>query len=532
MSVNVNIRTKKANLDFAKLQNDLATTHPNLATTTYEDGCEFFLDTISTREVSVANDENGYEVRITTLACREDYELFVETIRLVEQSTGGKVYYEDDDDELIKDVDAYFSEDWINSNLESDARVLTVLARDEHEIELYGPVCPFCVGSNLMQDLGITTETDWKEKSQKLIERFRYSQYARPKDARRTTTSMTIRSADADPNDEKAEKRLTVYQFNKYDMISYADYIALKARSYDSPLLLSYKDFMKIVPKQWERFDNFQYFTTPLTRKQFIELWEKAVPYALGKAPEVSINTKHDTDESDFIKAMMYADATFLKENTKKDELPPCMMHRDCPSGYYMPHIFHVIAKCEEIVFGQDSYAKEYMPVIHQMRTRANQVIEFWEQEIGLPHLDKIPYDQFSEYFLEFDKTNSLEDMTDYSKEEFEEGGNESQDIDLYYYAMVLNFNKVQKLLQSGANPDVEMIPADNEDVVICTIQDIFNKYYAAFQDIYARCRWYLESGEMVVDNNDLSNYLTCAAFSQMFKLISEERKKYLDTQA
>jgi hypothetical protein len=68
----------------------------------------------------------------------------------------GEVYYEDDDDERIENVKAFFGSEWIEKQMEADTSMLLTIIlgkhvnisspNDSHEIGLFGPVCQFYLG--------------------------------------------------------------------------------------------------------------------------------------------------------------------------------------------------------------------------------------------------------------------------------------------------------------------------------------------------------------------------------------------------
>jgi len=84
MSINVNIRTPKRepdNMNFAKALANIG--HHIIVI--YQDEETLFLGEHleSTRGVSISTEEDGYEVRITTLATKADYVLFRDSIKVV-----------------------------------------------------------------------------------------------------------------------------------------------------------------------------------------------------------------------------------------------------------------------------------------------------------------------------------------------------------------------------------------------------------------------------------------------------------------
>ena len=109
MSINVKVRTKKKDLDYNRVIYSLTDgTYQLVVNLMQPEICQFYRHRISTRPIDISLEDNGYDIRITILACREDYELFAKTIDLVQKMVDGEVYYEDDDDERIENVKAFF----------------------------------------------------------------------------------------------------------------------------------------------------------------------------------------------------------------------------------------------------------------------------------------------------------------------------------------------------------------------------------------------------------------------------------------
>ena len=539
MSTTVRIKTRQKKLDiervFLLLAND---GYKLIAKFIKNDICEFYQHKLSTRPINISKEDDGYEVRITTLACREDYELFAKVALVVEQETAGKVFCEDDD-EQITDVLQYFNAKWIDRQMKSDFSIATTLILGKyvddsepdkkHEVGLYGPICMFYLGEDLFNNLGITLNTNWNVGSNKLIERFRYSQYSRPHDIRRTTTSMVIKINNM-PEDDENKKYITVYSQNAYDMISRTDYFALNGGK-EKVLLLDYNNFMNIVPEQWERFDNCQYFTSPLSDKQFKEFWDRAKKYSIDPPEDLDIDYKSEESFGTLMaRAWFYADVNYVREHTSLEDLPPCVKEEECDAGYTMPPIFYAIAKCQEIIFDSDSYAEEYMPVVLEMRNRSKAMVEFWEKERNISKLKSIPFNLFSDMFYIPDDDATIEDVTEYSPNEFRAAGFSNSNLILYISSLKFDFKKVKELLKTGVDPDIEMYPKSNDEHIICTSQEMLDEGYAAFQYIYAKYRWFIDTGEMVMNYSDFSRLFSCAAHKQMYELLKEERKKYLKT--
>ncbi len=539
MSVNVRIRTNYRSLDFEQVVRQLAAEGYGLIVRFINpEICEFYQHQLSTRPIDLSLEDNGYEVRITTLACREDYELFAKTIAIVREQTNGHVYYEDDDDGYVDDVTAFFDSEWIESQMKGDAKLINTFVLGEHvndpapermhEVGLYGPVGMFYVGENLLGELGININSDWHEISEKLIGKFRYSQYARPSDIRRTTTSMAISFSDDDSDDEDngMNNKLTYYRQNCYDMISRTDYFALIAHD-EKSFVIKYEDFMKIVPQQWERFDNCQYFTSPLTDKQFKDFWDRAREYRLGQnAEELEYNEKDDQAFGlKMAKAWFFADADYVRGRIKKQDLPPCANAEPKPGD--VPPVFYAIAKCQEIIFGSDSYSPEYIPVVSEMRKRTKAMLDFWEKEMGIPEWDSIPFREFSDMFDVPEEDATVADVMEAEAEDFREAGFSNSDLLLYMGAVKFDFKRVLDRIRAGADPDLELHPASDKQHVFCATYDMQSKAYSDFQYLYALYKWYIDTGEMVMGVSDCGRIISCAAHMKMYAFMNEHRQSF-----
>lgn len=243
--------------------------------------CQFFLNNLSTRPIDITKENEGWEVSITSCATEDDYILFSRSIEAMKQATGGTVVNEDD--EPVESPLVYYGDVWRENQMKSDYNVIIAMSYHQREdgqysdIELFGPVCNFCIGVRLLNDLGITKDTDWKVGSETLLNRFRYSQYGRPQDIRRSSTNLQLTTSEGE------KKTVTIYCKNEYDVISSADFImiSLDSKHINEGLLVKYEDFMSIAPTEWERFDNKQYFTTDLTDTEFNDFYNRAKPFNL-----------------------------------------------------------------------------------------------------------------------------------------------------------------------------------------------------------------------------------------------------------
>ena len=535
MSISVDVRSKQKDLDFNHVLNSLADEGYQLIEKCLQpEICEYYQHRISTRPIDISLEDNGYEIRITTLACREDYELFAKTIDLVQKMVDGDIYY---DDSRIENAKTFFDSEWIEKQMEIDANILLTLilgehvntnsSNDSHEVGLFGPVCQFYLGENLLKGLNIDFHTDRKEASDKIIEHFRYSQYSRPQDIRRTTTSITINVDDKTEKVSDISDRLTFYKQNAYDMISRADYFMLVAHD-EKPLLLEYDDFMKVAPEQWERFDNCQFFTTPLSDKQFKDFWDRAREYSIDKpASELEYDEISDSQKGRrMTEALIFADLDYMRNHISVQNLPPCAKMEPSKDG--APPVFYAIAKCQEIIFGSDDYAEEYMPVVMEMRKRAKTMVDFWEKEMGIPEWKSIPFLKFSDMFYIPDEGDTITEVMGFEPKDFREAGFENADLLLYMAAVKLDFKNVQNRIKVGIDPNLNIYPASDNDYAFCASEDTKSISYSDFKYLYALYRWYIETGVMVSQVSDCGVIIHCAAYLTMYEFMKEHHNKYL----
>ncbi len=281
MSVSVQIITENKDIDFSKFLISFAKRGYRIVSRLSDDNdfCQFYLQNESTRTIDISKEDYGYEVRITTFANFCDYKLFSETLQSLAETSAGKTYYEET---LVDNIAIFFDHEWIMNQIESDYTCVFALVNHSSnnntngsEIKLFGPNSTFCIGKLLFEKLNIDKNTPIHIGHKAIIDKMLYSQYSRPSDIRRTSTSLVIQGENGEE-----DKTVTIYAKNDFDMISKADIMALKVND-NSFIFLEYADFMKIVPSSWELFDNSQYFTQDLSEEEWYELIKQAKEYEL-----------------------------------------------------------------------------------------------------------------------------------------------------------------------------------------------------------------------------------------------------------
>lgn len=285
MSFNVRIRTKFHELNYQKLMDDLKEYgfNPSILYSD-ETSCTFYQPKISTRAIDISEEDNGYDVVMSLMASREDFKMFAVTLSLINTRTYGEGAFIGDDVK-VKSIIEDFDSHWIDQQMKCDINICIDFIlnkqkkydRSEHEICLFCPVRTFYLGKRVLSLLGITHNTYWRKAHKLITKRIRFSQYSKP--ATIISTSTNIQIDVAQKGKKKDMRSVTIYDLNKFDMISKAEYFLLLGEMNKEIQMLTYEDFMKVAPKEWIRYDNCQYFTTPLSIDDFLKFWESAKPY-------------------------------------------------------------------------------------------------------------------------------------------------------------------------------------------------------------------------------------------------------------
>ena len=127
MSITVRIRTEKhpAPKDvfeaFVKNGESIIVTSPDYPCV------KFGNPNTALRGIELNEEDNGIEVRVCSFASADDYRLFAKAIDVLMKITGGKAYYDDDDEDEITDPFKRFDESWVYSERESSFNVYRIL---------------------------------------------------------------------------------------------------------------------------------------------------------------------------------------------------------------------------------------------------------------------------------------------------------------------------------------------------------------------------------------------------------------------
>lgn len=270
MSIVTKIKTKKR-LDLDKEVFDvLVESGYRIAIKDYDDLCQIYMPFISSRLTEISEEKYGYDVRITTLACPQDFKLYRDVIQILAQTTQGKIISEEGD--IITNPLDFFDDKYIKERTENDFRCISTLIPQVSEI--VSIVCPFrefVIGKNILAKIhnhskNIESQLDC------LYTMIRKSQYLDIGNDVSDSPVFGIKNND-DSDEEDGRRTITFYEKNKYTYISNAKFFAIQ--NGDNFLTVSFDDLSQIVPDSWLLIDEKQYKTAPLSDNEWEQMLAK-----------------------------------------------------------------------------------------------------------------------------------------------------------------------------------------------------------------------------------------------------------------
>ncbi len=263
MSVCVTIRTQEKLKPWDLLEH-LAKQGEKLAVTSEDfPYVRFGSEKLSIRGVELSEAANGYEVTAFTLSSIGDYKLFVKTVQAVIALTGGRAFYEDDDEYEVVNPAEYFNSEWINEQYESGFDSIRVLACRGSFMTMDGMFMDICIGSSLLLSFGINIWGASADRRDSFMNYLCKTQW-RCAGLTDTSTSMVLHSPDGD-----SDKHLTISMIGisdgkvmDFDYISYADLLGIFDMDNESnpPVLIPFSEAWKILPDSaFDKLDEVQY---------------------------------------------------------------------------------------------------------------------------------------------------------------------------------------------------------------------------------------------------------------------------------
>ena len=264
MSVCVTIRTTKE-LVAKDVIHKLVDQGEQLVVTSIDFPCvKFGRHLKSIRGVEINKENNGYKVRVCSFSSIDDYQLFVNTIQVVMQITGGKAYSDDDDKFEIVNPLNIFNNDWITSEYEAGFSTVHILSGYGHKVTMFGLFGKICVGPKLYQSFNIPLNEAYdKDDMNKLMEHLCSIQWS-CMNLKDTSTHMVLPPPSSEQDNALSLSLISIKdgKVNEFGYISEADLLAIIDMDDKSipPVLIPFNEVWKILPQEaFILLDELQY---------------------------------------------------------------------------------------------------------------------------------------------------------------------------------------------------------------------------------------------------------------------------------
>lgn len=235
------------------------------------DFISYFISGVSIRCNEITKTSYGYEIRITTLACEEDFRLYRDTIKHLVIITGGKAKYESG--EIFNDPETFFNDDFIQETVRDEFNTTMIFARN-NLLSIFGPWRPFCIGKNIYNKI---TQSHSDENLQRLLlyRLIRASQYIIDGE---NSILMKFRQVTNHQDEDNPEK-ISIYNKNKHRYILCERYFGLYDSESVNGVIIEYDNIKNIIPDSWTLFDECQYITTDISDEEWNIMFDKALKY-------------------------------------------------------------------------------------------------------------------------------------------------------------------------------------------------------------------------------------------------------------
>lgn len=235
------------------------------------------------RGIELNEEDDGVEVRVCSFASAEDYRLFAKTVKTVMDLTGGKAFYENDDEDEVTDPIARFDEQWSSSERLSGLDIHRIFSlRYGKVITIYGFFSEICIGPRLLKGFDIDLDSQLTIEDADALQEYLVSVQWYLDNKQDTSTHMILNDPDAPEGAGKSISMIIVKdgKVSDFDYISYADIFAmmdLDCKDADS-VLVPFEEITKIIPDEGFRIlDEYQFERTEeLTVESFRQIMERA----------------------------------------------------------------------------------------------------------------------------------------------------------------------------------------------------------------------------------------------------------------
>ncbi len=226
-----------------------------------------YIDNKSTRGVDLTFEDYGYEIRNTILSSEADYNLTNLLIEVLLNITDGILMNEDDEP-----IDGPYIYDGvaIKDMVLHDAQSIVVIAKENNEVAIYGPVRKTHFGKRLGKELEPFLD-DLNTLSQKVFDIILNVQYGLPDYEYGNIMAMN-------GNVGEKEKILKLITDESDYLIDKYDYILLNGNK-EEPIVITNEILNSMLPVSWKLVDEFTIVAPRLNQTEYKKLIESATPF-------------------------------------------------------------------------------------------------------------------------------------------------------------------------------------------------------------------------------------------------------------
>ena len=188
-----------------------------------------------------------------------------------------------------------------------------------------------------------------------------------------------------------------------------------------------------------------------------------------------------------------------------------------CKNFEDLPYPLHFITICWDIIFGYvlEEWKEEYKEFVRKRKVENDKFIAFFRR-LGLD-MTKIPFPNYWEEFYCYDPEDTIEDCLDMTEDELKKKGFRDIDIELACCVNKFQFEKVEHLLELGADPLKNWAEDDDEHNTCVT------RIYSEIQLIYSYFVGKILGKEELDDfERDLYGLFNLAAHEKMNHLLDK----------
>ena len=177
--------------------------------------------------------------------------------------------------------------------------------------------------------------------------------------------------------------------------------------------------------------------------------------------------------------------------------------------GVHIPFPLHYITLCYDIIWRHTEDWKD----IAERRAKIDAMLDFWKRYYNVVSFPKIEYNMQDDYY--YDRSGETDAELLYADvSEYISIGYSMKDLELYCAVKRFDFERVNQLLQEGANPNVHIkLPQDDEALIALHSIGIEESHLLCELDSM------LESGKIHWEQN-IRLLLALTAHAEMYDLL------------